>query len=368
MGNYDEAKKKADEARAKIQPAYDAFKKDGENWIAFLSRRRDLYAQIGEVIENQRFAMMKPAEQIKKQQEYIEKYKGELATAVGNGNAELAVAAVKSVLSTYSKMLKTLDSSIKQLKNFASNLADDSMENMIKSFEKPADKIKALNKRAGELWKESGFTWKSGVPRGENDEIEQSYSKAKKALELDIRATQISIDSKKKLAEAEKSANENTLKLISSMDKFNATSSTAVEALSSEAVTLQSRAYSALPAFVADSSAQYGLQSEQGKLRELYEKMAQLADTFKKEADSRRGSQEQQRSDFAAKFEEFMTKQQEYAAQQEQEQKYLLAKLIADGEKIRAKLDTLAESSRKTADNTNRSANAVGQISVVAIG
>ena len=365
---YNDLKKAAEEAQAKIQPAYEAFKKDGESLIAFHSRLRDLYSEIGNVIENQRFSMMKPAEQLKKQQEYIAKYTQELQIAKGNGNAELAVSAVKNILSTYSKMLKTLDSSIKQLKTFASNLADDSMENMIKSFEKPADKIKALNKRAGELWKESGFSWNGGVPKGENKDLEESYSKARKALELDIRATQISIDSKKKLAEAEKSANENTLKLISSMDKFNATSSTAVEALSTEAIQLQSRAYTALPALSSGNSAQMSLQSEQEKQRQLYEKLAALAEAFKKEADSRRGSQEQQRSDLAAKFDEFMTKQQEAAAQQEKKMEELIKGILRDGKQISMRLDTLTESSRKTADNTNRSANAVGQISVVAIG
>lgn len=366
---YNELKKAAEEAESKITPALEAFRRNGESFISFFVRQRELFGSIEAAVEAQRFAMMKPAEQMKKQEEYISEYKKTLQTAIANGNAEQALGAVKNVMSTYTKMIQGLERSAKQMKQFAENLANDSMESLLKSFDSPTKKMLLLNQRAYELWQESGFSWTKGIQSGiDNGQLEKSYSNAKKSIELQIRALQIEIDNRKKLADAEKRANENTVKLISSMDRFKATASEAVEAQSIDALKLQSRRYEAIPSISMPISAQAGLQGAQAQEKALYEKMSQLAEIFKQTAQSRQTQAEGQKGIYEQELTAFMAEQNQNAARLEKKIVDEIEKIIKEGKQIQERLGKLAENGEKTAVNTGRSAAAISQISTVTIG
>lgn len=365
---YLKLKEATEEAEGKITPAFEALRRNGESYISFLARQRDLFGSIEAAVEEQRFAMMKPAEQMKKQEEYISEYKKTLQTAIANGNAEQALGAVKSVMSTYTKMMQVLDRSAKEMKQFAENLANDSLESLLKVFDSPAKKMELLNKRADELWKESGFSWKKSIQSGlDNTQLEKSYGKAKKAIELQIRAVQLEIDNRKKLADAENRANENTVKLIQTFSKFNVTSAEAVDALSIDAIKLQSRSYAAVPEFRPVTSGSVGLQGAQEKERALYEKMAQLAETFKQTAQSRQLAAEGQKSKYEEELKNFMAEQNKNAKELEKTINNEIEKILKKGEEIQQRLGTLIDSSKKTADNTGRSAAAVTQLKTVTI-
>lgn len=365
---YLKLKEAAEEAESKITPAFEALRSNGESLISFYARQRDLFGSIEAAVEAQRFAMMKPAEQIKKQEEYIAEYKKTLQTAIANGNAEQALGAVKNVMSTYTKMMQVLERSAKEMKRFASTLANDSMESMLKAVEDPQKKIKILMKRSKKLMKESGFSWDLGIPKGlDNAGLERSYSNAKKSIELQIRSLQIEIDTRKRLADAEKRANENTIKLINSINKFKE-ASVGVDAFSIEAVQLRSRRYEKMPEFTPVSTASAGLQSSQEKERALYEKLSQLAEVFRTTAEYRQGQSEGQRGKYEEELKSFMAEQSKNAKDLENTINTKIKEILKKGEEIQQRLGTLIESSKKTADNTGRSAAAVSQINTVTIG
>lgn len=365
---YLKLKEAAEEAEGKISPALEAFRRNGESLISFFVRQRELFGSIEAAVEAQRFAMMKPEEKMKKQDEYIAEYKKTLQTAIANGNAEQALGAVKDVMSTYTKMMKVLERSAKEMKRFASTLANDSMESMLKAVEDPQKKIKILMKRSKKLMKESGFSWDLGVPKGlDNAGLERSYSNAKKSIELQIRSLQVEIDTRKKLADAEKRANENTIKLIKSMNKFKE-ASIGVDAFSIEAVQLRSRRYERMPEFTPVSTAGAGLQSSQEKERALYEKLSQLADVFKMTAEDRQKQSEGQRGKYEEELKSFMAEQNKNAKDLENTINTKIKEILKKGEEIQQRLGTLISHSQKTADNTGRSAAAVSQINTVTIG
>jgi TP901 family phage tail tape measure protein len=364
-------KEKAEELSGKITPALDAHRRAGESLVTFWSRQKALILGIKGLIEQQRFAMMKPAEQMKKQAEYIENYKKEYEHSLRENNGESASRAMKNILSTYSSMLKKLDNSIKDLKRFSETLGKDSFDALLKSFDTPAKKIKALNKRAETLFGESGVLWSGGkfsIPSLDNEKLKSSYAKAKSAIELQIMAVQDDINSKKSLAEAEKQANAKTVELIRSFSKFSATATEAVDAFSIDAIKLQSRRFSAVPKFEQRETAQAGLQGAQTKLSELYAKMSQLAESFKQVADSRRQQTESQRGSLASEFENYMNTVMESSQKAADKQVEAINKLIQDAKKIEEKFGRVEEHSKRTADNTGKTAKVVGNLSTVMIG
>lgn len=369
--SYDDLRKRAEELSGKITPALEAYRRAGESEVAFWARQKSLILGITGLIEEQRFAMMKPAEQMKKQAEYIANYKKEYEHALQENNGEAASRAMKNILSTYSSMLKKLDYSIKDLKNLAETLGKDSFDALLKSFDTPAQKIKAINERAKTLFGESGVLWSGGkfsIPSLDNEKLESSYAKAKSAIELQIMAVQEDINSKKSLAEAEKQANSKTLELIRSFGKFSSTASEAVDAFSVDAVKLQSRRFAAVPKFEQRQTAQAGLQGAQSKLSELYAKMSQLAESFRQMADSRRQQTESQRNSLNAEFENYMTSVVESSQKAAKEQVKAINELIKQAEKIENKFSKVEESSRRTADNTGKTAKVVGNMNTVMIG
>lgn len=369
---YGELKKRAEELQAKIGPAFESGRRAGEALISFYSRNRQIFEQIGGLIEQQRFSMATPAEQMKLLQGSIKGYESDLQTALKNNNGENASRAVKNILDTYNNMLKRIDTSFKELGRFAETLAGDSFDFMLKAATTTAEKIKIFNQRASELFNESKVSFKNNALSFDtalsNADLEKSYGKLKSAIGLQIRAVQAEIDSKKKLADAERNANSNTLKLITSMDKFNSTAASAVDAFSEDALKLQSRSFAAMPAFTPATSAQTSLQGEQGKLTELYNKMAELSARFAQVVSSRQSDAQTQKETLTAALESFMAKQEQAAAQAAAKQQQEVNKLLEQGKKIEDKFTKLSETSTRIATNTNRSANALENLSVTVIG
>ena len=98
---------------------------------------------------------------------------------------------------------------------------------------------------------------------------------------------QLEIKAKQKLANAEKRANENTLQLIKSMDKFKATTVTAVSARSMEAQKLQSRSFTTPAKVQPVTTAQQGLGQSQKELSDRYTRLTQMIDAYQREARAR---------------------------------------------------------------------------------
>jgi chromosome segregation ATPase len=124
----------------------------------------------------------------------------------------------------------------------------------------------------------------------------------------------LEIGEKQKLAQAEARVNQNTLQLINSMNKFSSTAVDAVNALSADAVKLQSRNFEKLPAFAPQQQQQLGLEKLQADLSAAYQRARDVAEAFNQEAGKRKTEAENQKASLEAQMAGFMQKVETHTA------------------------------------------------------
>lgn len=227
---------------------------------------------------------------LKKQIEAAKKQLDEAKNAYQSANQALI-----GIISQTGEMMKTFRERARNYRNMRMSFKNDALEAMLKTTESLPDRVALINKRAAEMYRESGGRWKKDrfgksffdIPTDSNFDLQESYSRAKAAAELEIRAIQEEIKAKQKLANAERRANENTVQLIRSMDKFKETTVTAVKANSLEAQKLQSRRFETVTKVPLVTTAQTGLGESQQKLDDGYKRLGDLIKSYQEEAAAR---------------------------------------------------------------------------------
>ena len=225
---------------------------------------------------------------LKKQIESAKKQLDEAKNAYQSANQALI-----GIISQTGEMMKTFRERARNYRNMRMSFKNDALEAMLKTTESLPDRVALINKRAAEMYRESGGRWEKD--RHHRDffntptdvDLQESYSRAKAAAELEIRAIQEEIKAKQKLANAERRANENTVQLIRSMDKFKETTVTAVKANSLEAQKLQSRRFETVTKVPLVTTAQTGLGESQQKLDDGYKRLNDVIKAYQEEAAAR---------------------------------------------------------------------------------
>lgn len=264
----------------------------------FYSAQRDALSGLREMIDKVKFDRLSPEAQMQSYMSSMNSSLDALWNMQGSAShsAEAMQKYMKSAIDSYESALKYANSQINKMQSLQNTIAGDYYDAQISATTGYANKIILMRKRANDLFAESDILFP--------DDLEKSYSKAKQAMSLEIQAMQEEINQKNKLAQAEKSANENTLKLIQSMDKFSATSMTAIDANSLQALELQSRQFSALPSYNPSTQAQTGLGSSQAELSALYENQMKILEEYQKKAEERQVQEENRRAGIETRMNE----------------------------------------------------------------
>lgn len=159
-------------------------------------------------------------------------------------------------------MLKSLNAATKNYKTIrdaatkiGENMAELQMEGMLMGAKNDAQKQAIYSQKGINAFKEMKTALASG-----------NLTAASKSLNVYIQNTKNAIAIQKKLADAEKQANNKTLQMIQSLDKFKVTAMEFVDANSTDAMKLQSRQFGALPKFTPLTAQQTSAQAANDKL------------------------------------------------------------------------------------------------------
>lgn len=360
--------------RQKVQELLDKNKSIVSKTLDFVKQNSDLLRNFYEgmldairsvegMAKKQRFAMLSPEEQIEEQLKNIRVGEKDYFKAAKMRDAFGVKTAFESVLKNYNEVMKYLDEKIKGFQSFQSNLKNDAFDYLLKATQDLPKKLTLLRSRAAELYRESGGRWIQNaagqwnfqVPTGVNSDLAKSYEKAKQAAGLQIQALQEEIKAKQKLAQAEKRANDNTVRLIQSMDKFKATTASAVNAYSLEAQQLQSRKF-VTPAKVQPVTvAQSGLGNSQNQLNTLYQQLAAMTTAYQTEAAQREAHAQEQRDRLNNGIDDFLSRNERITQDLEKRMKALAdtlhstAETIAKGLNDQKTLNELTQIKKNTA-------------------
>lgn len=186
---------------------------------------------------------------------------------------------IDHTMKLYESALKYVNSRIEKFTRFQTQLENDLYDSQLSSLE-GEQKFYVMQKRAEALYGKSGFRWdKYGnyyILQSANEDLQKSYEQAYKAAIIEIEIASQRESQARKLADAERQANANTLKLIQSMDKFKTTAITAVNADSMEALQLRSRRFDVFPTYRPMTGAQNAETNARNTLLVAQENLKQL--------------------------------------------------------------------------------------------
>lgn len=168
-------------------------------------------------------------------------------------------AAKKEEYDVMAKALKAAAKNYNTIRNTAIKIGEDmaklQMEGMLLGAKNDAQKQAIYSQKGINAFKEMKTALASG-----------NLTAASKSLNVYIQNTKNAIAIQKKLADAEKQANNKTLQMIQSLDKFKVTAMEFVGANSTDAMKLQSRQFGALPKFTPLTTQQTSAQAANDKL------------------------------------------------------------------------------------------------------
>ena len=239
------------------------------------------FASISNVFEEFKFSKLTEAEQFRAtRQNFSASLRRFLKEALqAMPDTEMLKNSIDQTMKLYESALKYVNSRIEKFTRFQTQLENDLYDSQLSSLE-GEQKFSVMQKRAEALYQKSGFRWdKYGnyyILQSANADLQKSYEQAYKAAIIEIEIASQRESQARKLADAERQANANTLKLIQSMDKFNTTAVTAVNADSLEALQLQSRRFDTFPTYRPMTSAQNEETSARNTLLVAQENLKQL--------------------------------------------------------------------------------------------
>ena len=314
MPNYEAKLKEAEEAFNKADAEYRDIRsgaaKQAQNIMAtyqsmvgIFNNTKELVQFITKSNEDIRYKMMSPDEQIGFQKNRLKEAQKAYYAGVNSDDIKLAEASYKNMLNAHNALVKFAEDKIKKFSDLGSVAKKDAFDFMLKYTGNYLDRMNIMGKKAKELAGESGVFASDSMEfdagqLGSVKDLTASYGKAKAAMDMQIRAIQEEINYKKELAQAEAQANQRTLELIRSMDKYRSTAVQAVQAGSADAARLQSRRFANMPNAkdLMSTSSKSGLSQSQAKLDSLYQKMEQMASAFAERAEKEKKDAEANKS------------------------------------------------------------------------
>ena len=269
-----------------------------EDMQQLITRQVNALRSVEPLIEQQKVAMMTAEEQFAKNfTDAFDFAENKIPAALKSKNGEEILSSYKGFLDAANKARKFLTDEIKQFDQMTKSLSGDLMDVQLNAAETTADKMEILSRRADELSKQSGAFQDGDLVLGDVEDLSKSYADVKAASELQIRAKKLEIDEYKKLADAERQANENTIKWIQSIDKLSERTAGAVRANSLDALRLQTRGFASVPASGMTFNAQTAQYDREKELRELYRVQGEQTKAFMDEIALRRQNDVADRAD-----------------------------------------------------------------------
>lgn len=334
-----------DKNKAYVESITKNFQKNADLMRNFFEAQSNALRSIYETLEKHRFSKLSPQEQVNEQISTFLKARESYFQAVSKRDYTTAQEAFKTGFEAYNSVIKDAEAKINNYQDFRDSLKNDAFDYLLKSTKDLPERLKLISQRAKELYEESGGEWLRNIMPslgaaagafsvGPSVDLKNSFKSAIAAAKLEIQAMQEEINAKQKLADAERRANENTLRLIQSMDKFTATTVDAVSATSTEAQRLQSRGFFGLTNARPATTAQQGIGQSQRELDARYKALVDLIKAYQSQAESLQNAAETQRRNIDTNFEEWAKKIQEDRKSAESYLKTLAEGMVKAAEEI----------------------------------
>lgn len=188
--------------------------------------------------KDQAFRMMKPAQQrvetTKNMQESLKAY----YEAISEGNTKAAQASFKAFLGDFNSLRDEAMKKIEDNKKVMEDIKQMQLDALLMGQSTDAGKYRILQAEQQRLYNEAMKKQTEGDYKGTLDSYKKSTEAAKQMVSM-----------YNSLAQAERSANDATQKMILSMDKFKSNAVGVVNALSTDALKLRTRQFDTMPTF-----------------------------------------------------------------------------------------------------------------------
>ena len=315
---------------------------------------------------------MTKAELIVKHSNDYRKGMDELFKLAGDSqkNGALMAEKAKSATESYRKAMKYIEENLTKISELGNTFVRDRYENSLSKFDAAGDvegRMKAMGARASELARIGKYEFNpEGLKKylsGMNlEELTKFYGEMKESLKIDTGIRKIRLKRANDLAAAERRANDSTLKLILSMDKFRVTALDAVDANSVEAMKLQSRTFEKLPDYRPMMQSQKTAEAEKAGLVEGYQRNDDVIKVFQEVLESVRLANESQKTNLESQKQKDIDAYERIKSELKEAQEGYVKQVEVFAEKIRDIMGILPdklEAIRRNTDNLKVLANPV---------
>lgn len=276
------AKEKQIQAQKETEEKHKKLIEKEEKFNEFWGKSKDQITRAAGVI-SENINALKEIQEIFKQQQVGDNKIASKRLMFDENILDFKNAAKKEEYDVMAKALKAAAKNYNTIRNTAIKIGEDmaklQMEGMLLGAKNDAQKQAIYSQKGINAFKEMKTALASG-----------NLSAASKSLNVYIQNTKNAIAIQKKLADAEKQANNKTLQMIQSLDKFKVTAMEFVGANSTDAMKLQSRQFGALPKFTPLTTQQTSVQAANDKLATAIatytQQISQAAEREKNNAES----------------------------------------------------------------------------------
>ena len=255
---YKRLKNEKDAIPKQTEEKYKKLIEQEEKFNEFWGKSKDQITRAAGVI-SENINALKEIQEIFKQQQTGDNKIASKRLMFDKNILDFKNAAKKEEYDVMAKALKAAAKNYNTIRNTAIKIGEDmaklQMEGMLLGAKNDAQKQAIYSQKGIDAFKEMKTALASG-----------NLTAASKSLNVYIQNTKNAIAIQKKLADAEKQANNKTLQMIQSLDKFKVTAMEFVGANSTDAMKLQSRQFGALPKFTPLTTQQTSAQAANDKL------------------------------------------------------------------------------------------------------
>lgn len=285
-------------------------------------------------------------------------------------NGALMAEKAKNATESYRKAMKYIEENLTKISELGITFVRDRYENSLTKFDVTGDiegRMSAMGARASELARIGKYEFnpeglKKYLGGMSLDEITKFYGEMKESLKIDTDIRKIRVKRANDLADAERRANDGTLKLIRSMDKFKATALDAVDANSADALKLQSRTFEKLPDYRPMMQSQKTADAEKSGLVEGYQRNDEVIKVFQDVLESVRVANESQKANLESQKQKDIDAYERIKTELKEAQEGYVKQVDAFAEKVRDIMGILPdklEAIRRNTENLKVLANPV---------
>ncbi len=280
---YKELNKSMDAAQKNYEKYEDGWRKQNDamrevvrQQKSILNTQREARESIQSMIDEQRIKAMSPDEQSQHAQKILPENIKDFYRNLKFGYADVAEKSFKAIIDNYNKIRENAVKKLEENQKLLDSVNKMDHDISMKYAKSDQERMDILHKQAIEYAKTTDKLKGSGDLAGSWESFQKAFAAEEQRAAL-----------MSKMADAERSANESTLKLIQSMDKFKSYAMNAVSAGSTEAIKLQSRRFDRLPNFQPVTTQQSQYENHAAQMKSWYEKTAESLKTALKESSER---------------------------------------------------------------------------------